>query len=64
MTRGSAGGPPMYDSPAMDSKGDQGQGGNKNKMIFYFDSREEALVGFAGAGWNYCFPGLTPPTGI
>lgn len=36
MTRGSAGGPPMYDSPAKDSKGDQGQGGNKNKMIFFF----------------------------
>lgn len=26
----------------------------------FFDSWEEVLVGFAGAGWNYCFPGLTP----
>lgn len=26
---GSAGGPPMYDTPAKDSKGDHGQGGTK-----------------------------------
>lgn len=26
--------PPMYDMPAKDSKGDHGQGWDKNKMIF------------------------------
>lgn len=46
----------MYDSPAKDSKGDQRQGGTKQDD--FFDSWEEVLSGFAGAGWNYCFPGF------
>lgn len=50
IARVSAGGPPMYYSPAKDSKGDQRQGGRENKM--FFDSWEEVLVRFAGAGWN------------
>lgn len=34
-----------------------GHGRDKNKMIFLILGRK-FLSGFAGAGWNYCFPGF------
>lgn len=59
MARGSAGGPPIVRLAGLRiQKGTKGREGTKQDE--FFDSWEEVLVGFAGAGWNYCFPGLTP----